>query len=106
MVRLHGGKAVEMAPGIVRTTMAYNERLMVCHFALEKGAVIALHNHVASQSGFVLEGRLRLYLADDSSFVAARGDGYVFDPEEYHGAEALEDTELVECFSPLRPEYL
>jgi len=103
---LREGASVEMQPGIVRTTMAYNEQLMVCHFALTKGAVIPLHNHTASQSGFVLQGKVRLFLADESSLIAARGDGYVFDPDEPHGAEALEDTELIECFSPLRPEYL
>ena len=96
---------IEMAPGIFRTTLAYNEQVMLCHFALERGAAIPLHNHPAVQTGYVISGRLKLSKRDGTSYVAESGSAYVFESGEYHAAEALEDAELIECFSPMRPEY-
>lgn len=104
--RLGERAAVEMLPGIFRTTLAYNEQLMLCHFRMRPGAVVPLHTHAAAQSGFVIRGRVRFRRGDGSSFVAEGGDGYVFDPQEQHGAEVLEETELIECFAPSRPEYV
>ena len=103
---LSAGQAVEMQPGIVRTTMSYTDEVMLCHFALLKGAVIALHQHAAAQTGFVMQGSVRLFSADGGHCVVEAGGGYAFGPNEPHGAEALEDTCLIECFSPMRSEYL
>lgn len=99
------GKAIEATPGVRRTTLCYDSQAMMCHFTFQKGAKIGLHNHVAVQAGYVIRGSIRFLKKDGSSFVAGPGTGYIFDSEEHHGAEALEDTELVECFAPMRPEY-
>ena len=97
---------VESPPGVTRRTLAYNEESMLCHFHLEKGAIIPLHHHPAVQNGYVVRGRVRFLGEDGRSFVAEGGCGYVFDPHEPHGAEALEETEVVDFFTPMRPEYL
>lgn len=97
--------AVETSPGVYRSTLCYNEGTMLCHFRIRKGATIPLHHHVAAQNGYVISGRVRFIKGGGESFVATGGAGYLFDPEELHGLEALDDTELVECFSPMRPEY-
>ena len=98
-------RTVEKVPGIMRTTLAYNEQVMLCHFMLERGAAIPLHDHPAVQAGYVISGRLKLSKDDGTSFVAESGSAYAFEPSEVHGAEALEDAEIIECFSPMRPEY-
>lgn len=97
---------VENPPGIVRRTLAHNEQVMLCHFELKKGSSIPLHHHRPSQIGYVLRGRVR-FISDrhPAGFEVAAGDSYVFDPDEQHGAEALEDSAYVEVFSPSRPEY-
>ena len=97
--------AVEMRPGVYRSTLCYNEETMLCHFRMEKGATIPLHHHLAAQNGYVISGRVRFFKANGESFVAAGGTGYLFDSDEPHGSEALDDSELVECFNPMRPEY-
>ena len=38
--------------------------------------------------------------------LAVAGSSYAFDPWEHHGAEALEDSEVLEFFTPMRPEYV
>ena len=100
------GNSVEMLPGIYRTTMSYNERIMLCHYIMKKGARVPLHNHDAVQNGYVISGKLKLIKEDGSSFIAYSGTGYLFDSNEPHGAEVLEESELVECFSPMRSEYI
>jgi quercetin dioxygenase-like cupin family protein len=96
---------IENPPGIYRTTMAYNDETMLCHFHMKAGAQIPLHHHPAVQNGYVIRGRLQFIREDGSSFAAEAGAGYVFGPDEPHGATVLEDAEVIECFAPKRPEY-
>ncbi len=96
----------EMLPGVMRTTLAYNPQMMLCHFNLKKGASIPLHNHPAAQAGYVISGSVRFFTKEGRDFKASAGSAYVFDPMELHGSEVLEDTVFIECFSPMRPEYI
>jgi len=95
----------EGPPGITRTTMSYDGLTMLCHFVMAQGAKIPLHNHPAAQHGYVIRGRVHFLEKDGPGFIASTGTSYLFEGAEYHGAEVLEDTELVEFFSPARPEY-
>ena len=104
--RLGASPAVEIRPGISRSTLVYNSDNMLCHFHEEAGARVDLHTHVAVQSGYVLRGSVRFFDADGTERVLGPGDAYLFSSNEPHGSVALEETELVECFTPLRPEYL
>jgi quercetin dioxygenase-like cupin family protein len=97
--------AVESPPGIFRTTLAWNEQSMVCHFRMSKGAKIPLHDHPAVQNGYMMSGKVRFLNAEGEAFVAVAGTGYCFGSMERHGAEVMEDSEAIECFSPARPEY-
>jgi len=96
---------VEGPEGIFRTTMEYTEKAMVCHFVMKKGAIVPLHNHHASQMGYIINGKVRFIQENNTGFIAEKGCSYSFDSFEYHGAEVLEDSELIECFSPARDEY-
>jgi quercetin dioxygenase-like cupin family protein len=78
---------------------------MVCHFSMKKGAKIPFHNHPAAQNGYMVSGRLRFSKKDGSTFVAEAGCGYAFAPDEHHAAEVLDDSEVIECFAPMRAEY-
>lgn len=78
---------------------------MMCHFRMKKGAVVPLHSHPAAQNGYLISGKLRFRRGETDSFVAEAGCSWVFDGNESHGAEVLEDSEVIECFAPMRPEY-
>lgn len=105
LTTLSDAKTVENPPGIFRTTLAYNEQTMVCHFNMKKDARIPLHNHDAVQSGYVISGKVKFFRGKEDSFIAAAQTSYAFGPNEPHGAEVIEDAEVVECFAPMRPEY-
>jgi quercetin dioxygenase-like cupin family protein len=106
LARMSSSVSVEGPKGIFRTTLAYNEQSMLCHFRLGKGARIPLHDHPAAQNGYLLSGRMRFLKEAGEAFVAEPGTGWCFDPGERHGAEVLEDSEAVECFAPMRPDYV
>lgn len=91
--------------GIVRTTMTYNDEVMLCHFRWTQGAKIPLHHHAAAQIGYVVRGKVRFLQKDGPGFIVSAGESYLFAGMEEHGAEILEDSEVVECFAPARPEY-
>jgi len=99
-------KEVEVFPGIFRKTMSYNAEAMMCHFVMKKGAAVPPHNHAAVQAGYVIAGRVRFSFGDGRIRVMQPGSSYVFDSMETHSAEVLEDSEVIECFAPMRPEYV
>ncbi len=97
---------VEMLEGITRRTLTYNDDAMLCHISLRKGSTIPLHNHEPVQIGMCISGKIRFFgETPEDEFIAADGDGYVMEGNKPHGAEALEDSAVVEVFSPSRPEY-
>jgi quercetin dioxygenase-like cupin family protein len=100
------GKPVEKPAGVIRKTLAYNDEALLCHFTLKKGAQIPLHNHRATQIGYIVSGQAR-FLAEkpEDEFTGGAGDAYVFSAFVKHGAVALEDTIYVEVFVPVRDEY-
>lgn len=96
--------SIKALDGIYRKTLMYNEDVMLCIFNLEKNASIPIHNHKAHQIGYILTGKIK-FLTNDGEFIAKTGDSYVFDSMEKHGAEILENTEVIEVFSPSREDY-
>ncbi len=96
---------IEALPGIRRQTLAFNSSTTLCHFTMQKGTSIPLHNHKECQIGYVIQGKARFF-TELESFEVTSGFSYVFDPNEKHGAEFLEPTEIIEVFSPCRDEYL
>ena len=106
MKHVSEGKPVENPAGIVRKTLAYNDEAMLCHFDLKQGAEIPLHDHRATQIGYIIRGRVRMLSEDPAKEVdAGAGDTYVFGPHEKDGTRVLEDAEYIEVFTPSRAEH-
>jgi len=100
--------AAEMKDGLlVRRTLAFNDEMMLCHFTLYKGLKLELHKHLAVQTGYVIKGKVRFIREDGTTFIAITGTSYIFDSNEVHGIdEVYEPSEFIECFAPMRPEYI
>ncbi len=98
--------SVEIRPGVFRSTLVYDADNMLCHFHEVPGAVVPLHTHVAVQSGFVLSGKVRFFDEAGNERILGPGEGYLFHSDEPHGSVAIEATDLIESFTPARPEYL
>ena len=99
------GKTRQLAEGISLTTVASGDKTLMGRFCLKKGAMIPLHSHPHEQTGMMLSGKLR-FMVEGNEQVAEAGDCWCFKGDVEHSAEALEDAEIVEVFSPLREDYL
>lgn len=102
---LTGAERVQMRPGIERITLAYNRETMLCYFYLKKGSKLEMHTHLPAQNGLVVKGRIRFLKGNGESHLLKEGDAYLFPSMDPHGSEVLEDTELIEAFTPAREDY-
>ena len=96
--------AVEMFPGVERTTLVSGDSMTLVRVEVAAGAEVPEHTHPHDQAGTVVRGRIRIRLGDETTEVAA-GGGYMIPGELPHFFEALEDSTLVEVFSPEREEF-
>jgi len=96
---------VEMFPGIVRRALCSDERMTLCEITLYKGAVVPLHGHADEQTGYVVQGRMLWKIGDEECEIGA-GYGYLAPGNVPHALTALEDSLIVEVFSPPRKGYL
>jgi quercetin dioxygenase-like cupin family protein len=105
LASVHDAKPVEMREGIVRRTLVFSDRMLLCHWEIRAGTRFGEHSHVYEQAGFVVRGRLRMTI-DGVPSELGPGSSYLVPPNVRHDAEALEDVEVVDVFSPLREEYV
>jgi quercetin dioxygenase-like cupin family protein len=96
---------VARAPGIERVTLTYDDDTMMCWFYLQKGSKLPMHVHPQSQNGIVMKGRIDFIKGDGTVLALKQGDAYYFPGMDPHGSDILEDTELLECFTPSRDDY-
>ena len=94
----------EMMPGLVRRTLAWGEKVMMCEFTADAGVEVPLHTHPHEQVGFVQSGRVA-FTMEGETWIATPGDSYAIPGGVEHAARFLEPTVLIEVFSPPREEY-
>ena len=63
-------------------------------------------NIANEQIATILEGRLRFRIGDDEEFVASAGESVPLASDVPHEVEALEDTTVLDVFSPVREDWL
>ena len=94
-----------MMEGVRLKTLVWGERTMLCEFRMEGGKGLPSHAHPHEQTGYLISGRMRFTVADES-FEVEPGDSWSIPGDVEHSAEAFEDSRGVEVFSPMRKEYL
>ncbi len=99
------GSYVSMMEGIRRKTLVHGESTVLCKFQLDKNTTLPLHSHPHEQTGFLLSGKLLFTIDGDEREVSA-GDSWCIRPDVEHGAQVVEDTVVIEVFSPVREDYL
>jgi quercetin dioxygenase-like cupin family protein len=98
------GRDEDLGGGVTRKVLAHDGGLMQVEVAFQEGAVGALHSHPHEQIVMMIEGKLRLTVGDVDKTIVS-GDIVVIPPGVSHEAQALEDTVVLDIFSPPRPEY-
>jgi quercetin dioxygenase-like cupin family protein len=90
--------------GLSRQVLAYTEKLMLVRHTMEKGWVGARHSHPHEQLVYILSGHIRFESGGDF-FDARTGDSFVIPGGAEHQASALEESEVLDVFTPFREDY-
>jgi len=97
--------AVEQLTDSIRRRMIVGTNEMLVRWEFRKGAVAARHSHPNEQIVMMIEGKLRLVVGNSNKTMLP-GDIVVIPPDIPHEAHALEDTVVLDIFSPPREDFL
>lgn len=92
-------------PGLTRKVMAYNDKLFLAEHQMAKGWAGSVHSHPHDQVVYVVSGHLKV-TCQGKTFEIRRGDSFVVRGGVEHGAAALEDSVVVDVFTPCREDYI
>ncbi len=88
------------------SVLVYGKNLMFTTFNFEKGSTVPVHSHPHEQLTYIVKGKV-LFKRGDEEFVLEEGDSIYCAPNEPHGVlEALEESQLLDAFSPVREDFL
>lgn len=95
----------EVIKGVHLKTLVHGNKTLMTQVRLEKGAIIPSHKHQNEQTGILISGHMD-FLVDDEHHIAKPGDSWNIAGDMEHGATALEESVVIEVFSPVREDYL
>ena len=95
----------QLVEGVHLSTLVHGEKTLMGQFSIAKGSTIPPHSHPHEQTGFMVYGKLRFKVEDEVMEVFT-GDSWCIPGGAEHGVEALEESVVIEVFSPVREDYL
>jgi quercetin dioxygenase-like cupin family protein len=95
----------EILKGLKIKTLCHGPSTLMSEFQLEKDAELPEHSHPYEQTGYLVKGKIR-FTINGTSALMEPGDSWCVPSDVLHQAEILEDSVLIEVFSPVREEYL
>jgi quercetin dioxygenase-like cupin family protein len=78
---------------------------MLVRHQMRKGWRGARHRHTHEQMVYVIKGRIRVNV-ENAWHDAIEGDNFIVASNAEHEAEALEDSVVLDIFTPAREDYL
>ena len=100
-----GNPWIPICPGIERQTLTSGKTMYQMLATLEPGSKMPAHQHPQEQIVHVLSGRMKL-IVDGMPHEMKAGDSYYLASNVPHGVETIEETRVLDTFSPPRDEYL
>ncbi len=89
----------EAFPGVEFRPLVGGPQMVMAQMRFRRGATVELHRHSSAQSGYVMEGKLRITLPDQQLTIAA-GQCYLLPPNVPHQVRALERSFVLDVFAP------
>jgi quercetin dioxygenase-like cupin family protein len=105
VVKHQEGKTSEPEAGLKRRVLAYNEKLFLVEHEMRKGWVGKVHSHTHDQVVYLVRGHLKI-ACQGSTFELHTGDTFLVRGGIEHGASALEESLVIDVFTPWREDYL
>jgi len=95
----------EQVSGLLSRKLVVGKNEMLGFVYLKKGCIVPAHKHVSEQITLILEGAME-FTTQGKKIVVNKDEMLVIPPNVEHAAVALEDTLDLDCFSPLREDWL
>jgi quercetin dioxygenase-like cupin family protein len=95
---------VDMLPGISRRTLITTDKLMICEFKFVAGAEVPTHSHPHEQVGYVVSGKVVMTI-NGEDYELTSGDSYAAPSGIPHSARIVDETVIIDTFSPPREDY-
>ncbi|MGF2411026.1 cupin domain-containing protein [Ferruginibacter sp.] len=95
----------QMAEGVRRKIMAYDDRLMLVRVEFETGGIGTVHQHHHTQISHVESGVFEVEI-DGKKKILSAGDAFYIPPNVWHGAVCIEAGVLIDVFSPMREDFI
>jgi quercetin dioxygenase-like cupin family protein len=96
--------AEQLNPQMTRRVV-HTENLTIARLEIVKDAVVPEHRHVNEQVATVERGALQFHIAGEAIVLQA-GQSVAIPSNVPHSVVALEDTTVVDVFSPRRDDWL
>jgi quercetin dioxygenase-like cupin family protein len=96
--------AEQLNPSLVRQAI-HTGQMTIARLQLKKGAMVPSHSHHNEQVSMVESGALKFILPDREVIVRA-GQVLELKPHLPHGVEVLEDSVVVDLFTPRREDWI
>jgi len=96
---------VKAIDGVEYKTNVWGENTSLSEFHLIKGYKVPIHKHIHEQTGYLIKGKLKFYI-DNSEYIVQPGDSWNIPSNVAHGVGILEESVVVEVFSPVREDYI
>ena len=96
---------IDIAPGIRRRTVTHGRSMYQMIARLDAGSRMPEHRHPQEQVVHILKGRMQLIVAGVPHELKS-GDSFYLASDVLHGVETIEETMVLDTFSPPRDDYL
>lgn len=96
---------IDVFPGVHRRRLVATERIYQMEVRLDPDGVVPLHNHPQEQIAYVVSGRLRFQVGEEM-IEAAAGSSVAIPGDTPHAVWVLEESLVIDTFSPPREDYL
>lgn len=95
----------KLAEGVERQILSYGPDLMLVRVRFEPGATGAIHHHPHRQATYVARGSFEVTVGDTQQTLS-EGDTFFAAADVPHGVKSLDGGLLIDCFTPMRADFL
>jgi len=85
--------------------VVHTPQFTIARLEMKAGAIVPMHSHTNEQVTTVLEGRLRFNLGGETADLVP-GQSLALASMEPHGVEVLQDSIVLDVFSPPRQDWI
>jgi len=96
---------IQALAGVQRKTTVYGDRTLMSKFLLAKGHTVPNHTHPYEQTGYLISGHLMFRIGEEEVEIK-EGDSWNIPADVVHGTRILDDSVVLEVFSPAREDYM